>query len=58
MKHALLGAAFAVAAATAAFAEDYMIMAPAAPGGGWDSTARTLQAVSYTQLPLATNREV
>ena len=40
MKHALLGAVFAVAAATVsatgAFAEDYIIMAPAAPGGGWD----------------------
>jgi putative tricarboxylic transport membrane protein len=45
MKHAILGAAFAVAAATASFAEDYMIMAPAAPGGGWDSTARTIQEV-------------
>jgi putative tricarboxylic transport membrane protein len=53
MKHALLGAAFAVAAATlattAAFAEDYMIMAPAAPGGGWDSTARTLQEVMVAE---------
>ncbi len=49
MKHALFGAAFAVAAATAAFAEDYMIMAPAAPGGGWDSTARTLQEVMVAE---------
>jgi putative tricarboxylic transport membrane protein len=45
MKHAILGAVFAVASATASFAEDYMIMAPAAPGGGWDSTARTIQEV-------------
>lgn len=26
-----------------AFAADYAIMAPAAPGGGWDQTARTMQ---------------
>lgn len=26
-----------------AYATDYTIMAPAAPGGGWDSTARTMQ---------------
>ncbi|HTN64137.1 MAG TPA: tripartite tricarboxylate transporter substrate binding protein, partial [Devosia sp.] len=26
-----------------AYAADYTIMAPAAPGGGWDSTARTMQ---------------
>ena len=26
-----------------AFAADYKIMAPAAPGGGWDQTARTMQ---------------
>jgi putative tricarboxylic transport membrane protein len=26
-----------------AFAADYTIMAPAAPGGGWDQTARTMQ---------------
>ena len=45
MKHVLFGAALAVTAATSAFAEDYMIMAPAAPGGGWDSTARTMQEV-------------
>ncbi len=49
MKHAILGAAFAVCAATASFAEDYMIMAPAAPGGGWDSTARTLQEVMVAE---------
>lgn len=49
MKHAILGAVFAVASATASFAEDYMIMAPAAPGGGWDSTARTLQEVMVAE---------
>lgn len=49
MKHAILGAAFAVATATASFAQDYMIMAPAAPGGGWDSTARTIQEVMVAE---------
>jgi len=49
MKHALLGAAFAVAAATASFAQEYTIMAPAAPGGGWDSTARTIQEVMVAE---------
>jgi putative tricarboxylic transport membrane protein len=49
MKHAILGAVFAVASATATFAEDYMIMAPAAPGGGWDSTARTIQEVMVAE---------
>ena len=28
-----------------ALAADYTILAPAAPGGGWDQTARTMQAV-------------
>ena len=28
-----------------AYAADYSIMAPAAPGGGWDQTARSLQTV-------------
>jgi len=32
------------AIAAPAFAADYTIMAPAAPGGGWDQTARTMQA--------------
>lgn len=41
--------AFAAAGAVvlsgqAAFAADYKIMAPAAPGGGWDQTARTIQS--------------
>ncbi len=29
----------------AASAEDYKVLAPAAPGGGWDQTARTMQSV-------------
>ncbi len=45
MKHliatALLGAALSLPAAT--LAADYSIMAPAAPGGGWDQTARAMQ---------------
>jgi putative tricarboxylic transport membrane protein len=45
MKHAILGAALSVALALPAFAQDYMIMAPASPGGGWDQTARTMQEV-------------
>jgi putative tricarboxylic transport membrane protein len=34
----------ACALAVPASAADYSIMAPAAPGGGWDQTARTMQA--------------
>lgn len=49
MKHALLGAAIAAVLAIPAFAEDYTIMAPAAPGGGWDSTARTMQEVMQAE---------
>ena len=45
MKHTLLSAVFAAAFALPAVAADYMIMAPAAPGGGWDSTARSMQEV-------------
>ncbi|MDF3605023.1 tripartite tricarboxylate transporter substrate binding protein [Paracoccus sp. DMF-8] len=45
-----LAAAFAAvvattAVATSALANDYTITAPAAPGGGWDQTARTMQQV-------------
>jgi putative tricarboxylic transport membrane protein len=49
MRHTLIGAAIAVALALPAWAEDYMIMAPAAPGGGWDSTARTIQEVMQAE---------
>ena len=41
----LLVAALVTAIAAPALAADYTIMAPAAPGGGWDQTARTMQAV-------------
>ncbi|HQY44626.1 MAG TPA: tripartite tricarboxylate transporter substrate-binding protein, partial [Paracoccaceae bacterium] len=49
MKHFALGFALAAAFALPAFANDYMIMAPAAPGGGWDSTARTMQEVMQAE---------
>ena len=32
-----------LAVSATAFAADYKIMAPAAPGGGWDQTARSMQ---------------
>ena len=45
MKHfvatTILGAALALP--LAAQAADYTVMAPAAPGGGWDQTARSMQ---------------
>jgi putative tricarboxylic transport membrane protein len=43
MRTLFIGAALAGALALPA-AADYSIMAPAAPGGGWDQTARTMQA--------------
>ncbi len=39
------GVLLAAALAFPALAADYTIMAPAAPGGGWDQTARTMQSV-------------
>ncbi len=42
MKRLTLAAALLVTALPA-WAADYTIMAPAAPGGGWDQTARTMQ---------------
>jgi putative tricarboxylic transport membrane protein len=53
MKHvrfaAALAAAMTVSLSLPAFAADYTIMAPAAPGGGWDSTARTIQEVMVAE---------
>ena len=49
MKHTLLSAAFATMLAVPALANDYMIMAPAAPGGGWDGTARAMQEVMQAE---------
>jgi putative tricarboxylic transport membrane protein len=44
-----LAAALTVSLSVPAFAADYTIMAPAAPGGGWDSTARTIQEVMVAE---------
>jgi putative tricarboxylic transport membrane protein len=49
MKHTILGVAFAAALAVPAFAQDYTIMAPANPGGGWDGTARAMQEVMQAE---------
>lgn len=49
MKHALLGAALSLVLAIPAYADDYTIMAPANPGGGWDSTARSMQEVMQAE---------
>ena len=43
MNKLLLAALISSAIAVPAFAADYTIMAPAAPGGGWDQTARSMQ---------------
>lgn len=45
MKHTFIATLFAAAIALPAAAADYTIIAPAAPGGGWDQTARSLQSV-------------
>jgi putative tricarboxylic transport membrane protein len=49
MKHALIGALLSACLAVPAMANDYTIMAPASPGGGWDSTARTMQEVMQAE---------
>jgi putative tricarboxylic transport membrane protein len=43
VKKFLLATIVASVMAIPAFAADYKIMAPAAPGGGWDQTARSMQ---------------
>jgi putative tricarboxylic transport membrane protein len=45
MRTLFTGTLLAGALALPLSAADYTIMAPAAPGGGWDQTARTMQAV-------------
>jgi putative tricarboxylic transport membrane protein len=47
MRYATFGAAAAAfcAGVVTAYAADYAIVAPAAPGGGWDQTARTMQTL-------------
>ena len=49
MKHFFLASILASAIALPAAAADYSIMAPAAPGGGWDQTARTMQTALQTE---------
>ena len=44
MKHFWAATLIATIVAFPAAAADYKILAPAAPGGGWDQTARSLQA--------------
>lgn len=43
MKHVFIASLIAGSIALPAYAADYTITAPAAPGGGWDQTARSLQ---------------
>jgi putative tricarboxylic transport membrane protein len=45
MKHLTLATLLAGALAVPALSADYTILARASPGGGWDQTARTMQAV-------------
>ncbi|MFN3634554.1 MAG: Bug family tripartite tricarboxylate transporter substrate binding protein [Rhizobium rhizophilum] len=49
MKHFFLASILAGALALPAAAADYTIIAPAAPGGGWDQTARSLQQVMQAE---------
>lgn len=51
MKHFIAASmlAGALALPAAALAADYTIMAPAAPGGGWDQTSRSLQEAMTTE---------
>jgi len=51
------GALVAAALTVPAFAQELTIMAPAAPGGGWDQTARSLQNALQTE-GLAKNVQV
>src|SRR5215470_12412524 len=44
MRKFLLALAGVLAMSGSSLAADYKIMAPAAPGGGWDQTARSMQA--------------
>ncbi|MBX3567166.1 MAG: tripartite tricarboxylate transporter substrate binding protein [Rhizobiaceae bacterium] len=44
MKHFIYAAMLSGLMALSAQAADYKILAPAAPGGGWDQTARSMQA--------------
>lgn len=57
MKHFILGTALSLVLVIPAFADDYTIMAPANPGGGWDATARSMQEVMQAE-GIAGNVEV
>src|SRR4051794_16368805 len=57
MKHFLATAVLSAAFALPAFAADYTVMAPAAPGGGWDQTARAIQEALQTEA-ISTNVQV
>ena len=53
MKHFLIASLLAGAMALPAAAADYTIIAPANPGGGWDSTGRALgKALQDAGVPL------
>ncbi len=49
MKNFVFATLALAAFALPAHSGDYSIMAPAAPGGGWDQTARTMQAVMMSE---------
>jgi putative tricarboxylic transport membrane protein len=50
IRSGLAGATLASALATVAFAQmELKVMAPAAPGGGWDQTARSMQQALVTE---------
>jgi len=57
VKHTFIATILAAAIALPAYAADYTIIAPAAPGGGWDQTARSLQA-ALQQEKIAGNVQV
>lgn len=57
VRHTFLATLFAAAIALPAYAGDYTIIAPAAPGGGWDQTARSMQT-SLQQEGIAGNVQV
>lgn len=57
VRHTFLATLFAAAIALPAYAGDYTIIAPAAPGGGWDQTARSMQT-ALQQEGIAGNVQV
>ena len=57
MKHTFIATLLAATIALPAYAADYTIIAPAAPGGGWDQTARSLQT-ALQQEKIAGNVQV